>query len=160
MNLKEYWADHHINDVAIAFLRAFTGLALLAKGVYFMFNTHVFYSYTSNSVPLPDFMLYHFVVFAHVVGGFCLFLGLMTKLVAAINVPVILGAIIFVHSKEGLFTSGQGLELTVMLLFVLSAIALTGSKFLSIDGAIEKLNEEQMKQELKEHKKQAGPHAA
>lgn len=142
--MQSFWKGYNTNEKAIGALRIFTGGALFVKGFDFMMNMHELYDLTAQALPYSYFLIAHLIVFAHVVGGACLCVGLLTRISAACNIPIIFGAIVFVHAKEGLFGETQGLELTVMLLVVLSVLASTGSRFLSMDTLInnnyEKLN--------------------
>ena len=128
-----YFKDYDSNEIALGFLRVFAGGALLIKGIDFMINMHGLYDLTAQTLPFSNFMISHYIVGAHVIGGFFLMIGLLTRISALVNIPVILGAILFVHAGEGLFSSTQGLELTVMLLVVLSALSISKIRFLSVD---------------------------
>ena len=74
-----------------------------------------------------------FVMGAHVIGGICLVLGFATRFAAGANMIVLFGAILFVHSSEGLFTSNQGLELSLLVLLTLSLVFWRGSGKFSFD---------------------------
>ena len=112
--MREYLESFNSNDIALGLLRVFIGAALLLKGLNFMFNMHELYDLTAQTLPFSSLMIAHYIVFAHVIGGFCLMIGLLTRTAALSNLPVILGAIFFVHAQEGLFSSGHGLELTII----------------------------------------------
>ena len=144
--MKDYTENYDLNEIALGILRIFTGAALLIKGMSFMINMHELYDLTAQTLPFSNFMIAHYIVGAHVVGGFFLMIGLLTRISAICNIPIILGAILFVHAKEGLFSSTQGLELTVMLLVVLSVVSISKSKFISVDGLIDQHLEKQKKQ--------------
>jgi uncharacterized membrane protein YphA (DoxX/SURF4 family) len=73
------------------------------------------------------------VVFVHIVGGFALCLGLGTRVAAVLNIPVLLGAVIFIHSSEGLFSATQGMELSLFVLFALCLVAWNGGGKISLD---------------------------
>lgn len=134
--MKDYRDNYDLNEIALGVLRIFTGGALFIKGVNFMINMHELYDLTAQALPFSNFMIAHLIVAAHVVGGFCLMIGLLTRTSAISNIPIILGAILFVHAQEGLFSPTQGLELTVMLLVVLSVIGIAGSRFMSVDTLV------------------------
>jgi putative oxidoreductase len=57
-------------------------------------------------VPFGGAALAEIVAVAHVAGGLLLTFGLLTRLGAAIQIPSVAGAVLFVHLKEGLLTSG------------------------------------------------------
>jgi uncharacterized membrane protein YphA (DoxX/SURF4 family) len=52
---------------------------------------------------------------------------------AAIQLPVLLGAVLFVHAKEGLFTPHMTLELTILLTALLAMFTASGGGRLSAD---------------------------
>jgi uncharacterized membrane protein YphA (DoxX/SURF4 family) len=90
-------------------------------------------------VPLA---LSQYVVAAHLCGGILLALGLGTRLAAAVQIPPLLGAVLFVHIGEGLLTAGQSLEFAALVLAMLSAFAVFGSGRLSLDSWLAKRNAE------------------
>ncbi len=81
-----------------------------------------------------NFWMYSYITVVHCVGGFLLTIGLFTRLAALIQIPILLGAVFFVHLSKGFLASGQSLELSVMVLFLLSVFFLFGSGELSVDS--------------------------
>ena len=121
-------------DVLLDFVRIYLGVALVAKGVAFFHNMSSFIElmpYKPDAAPAV--LLAHYVIMAHVIGGLLLALGLMTRVAAAAQLPVLLGAVIFVHWNEGLFQPAQNLELVLLVLFLLVVITLAGAGRLSLD---------------------------
>jgi uncharacterized membrane protein YphA (DoxX/SURF4 family) len=59
--------------------------------------------------------------------------GILTRLGALIQIPNLVGAVLFVHMREGLFTEGQTLEFSLLVLFLLTLISVVGAGRLSID---------------------------
>jgi uncharacterized membrane protein YphA (DoxX/SURF4 family) len=88
----------------------------------------------AGGVGLMEDAVAWFVVFAHVIGGFCLAIGFATRLAAALNGAVLLGAIMFVHSAEGLFAATQGLQLSLFGLVALLLLIWSGSGKYSVDN--------------------------
>ena len=85
----------------------------------------------------------HYVISAHLVGGLLLTFGLLTRVAAAIQIPVLLGALGLVHSHESLFSITQNIELTSLVLFLLILYSIVGSGNISLDYHI--LNDSQNK---------------
>lgn len=115
-------------DMGLLALRVALGVVLLAHSVYLKLvvftlpGTAQFFS----SIGLPAFLAY--VVFAvEAIGGVALILGIKTRLVALITVPVLLGAT-WAHLPAGwLFTNqGGGWEYPLFLSAVALAIAGVG----------------------------------
>jgi uncharacterized membrane protein YphA (DoxX/SURF4 family) len=58
-------------------------------------------------VPFPEIATWYLIL-AHGLGGICLTLGLFTCWAALANVPVMLGALLFVHLKSGFWADKGG----------------------------------------------------
>lgn len=113
-------------------LRIYLGIALAIKGVYFLVNMHELEN-LSGSFGNLQLLAGWYVVFAHAVGGTAIALGLATRISAIINIPVLLGAIFFVHGAEGLFAASQGLEFTIFVLVSLILLVWNGAGSFSLD---------------------------
>jgi len=129
-------------------MRIFVGLLLIYKGGEFVANYDDFLSRVQLTVPFSDFIVTYFVIIAHFLGGLTMALGIRARIGAILNIPVLCGAILFVHSREGLFTIGQGMELAVITLFALVIVLWHGSGNISLDAVFSyanKADEEQLK---------------
>ncbi|HEY7205080.1 MAG TPA: DoxX family protein [Methylomirabilota bacterium] len=84
-----------------------------------------------NGIPFPEIATWYLIL-AHGLGGICLVLGLFTRWAALANVPVMLGAIVFVHLKSGFWVHQGGYEYALVLLLVSLALAMTGGGALSL----------------------------
>ena len=56
-------------------------------------------------IPLPEVAAWY-TILAHGLGGLMMILGLWTRWAALANLPVMLGALVFVHLKQGYFLKG------------------------------------------------------
>jgi putative oxidoreductase len=79
-------------------------------------------------VPLPEIGAWYLIV-AHGLGGILLILGIMVRWAALANIPIMAGALWFVHLKQGFFVlSGKsGFEYVFVLLGATIAQALLGA---------------------------------
>ena len=116
----------------VELLRVYLGVALALKGIYFVMNMQEIES-IAGSIGHFENVVAWYVVFVHIVGGFALCLGLGTRVAAALNISVLLGAVIFIHSSEGLFSVTQGMELSLFVLFALCLVAWKGAGKISLD---------------------------
>ena len=123
-------------SLSIELLRIYFGLALFMKGIYFIMNMKEIFSMISYQFPYIDFLLAHYVVLAHIVGGICLALGLFTRIAALANIPVVVSAMVFVQAKNGVLSTGSEFELVVMVLMLLLFFAWQGSGIFSVDNYI------------------------
>jgi putative oxidoreductase len=76
----------------------------------------------------------HFIAVVHLCGGIMLALGLATRLAAALQVPILFGAVFFIHSQGGLLNVGQSLEFSSLVLALLLVYLTFGSGQLSVDA--------------------------
>ena len=127
------WVETH-RDVCFDILRIYLGFGLMVKGALFASNPELLSSmWEGNRMLAIPAMLAHYVVAAHLCGGFLMAIGLLTRTAAAVQIPVLLDAVFFVHSDEGLFTREQNLEFTVLVLFLLVLVAVHGAGRWSVD---------------------------
>jgi len=149
-----------MKDKIMSSLRVLLGLALIYKGVYFIINMKEIFELVSYRFPYFEFVISHFVVFAHMAGGTCIALGLFTRFAAMVNIPVLLGAIFFVSAKFGFYSGGQEIGWAIAYLIPLIVFSWYGSGPYSADNYLDQRKEQ--KNEIKllekmddEHKKSA-----
>jgi uncharacterized membrane protein YphA (DoxX/SURF4 family) len=137
---KAWWQDP---SVGLDLIRIYLGVGLMVRGALFISRPEVLLDFLKRShswfVPLA---LSQYVVAAHLCGGILLALGLGTRLAAAVQIPPLLGAVLFVHIGEGLLTAGQSLEFATLVLAMLAAFSVFGSGRLSLDSWLAKRNAE------------------
>jgi uncharacterized membrane protein YphA (DoxX/SURF4 family) len=120
------------HDAGWSLLRVYLGLALFVKGLVYLADL----SHLREVMVAADFRfpgLAEPVALAHMMGGILLAFGLWTRFAAAIQVPAVAGAALFVHLKTGLFTEAQTLEFALLVLVLLSLFVLGGAGPLSVD---------------------------
>ena len=117
----EGWGNSH-RPGWLDLFRIVLGAFITFKGIEFMMNfdqleraaENVTLAFTSASAA-------HYVVFAHVLGGPLIAVGLYTRIMCAIQIPVLIGAIVFVNYPKGFLSVGNHMELEVSIA-VLAAI--------------------------------------
>ncbi len=62
---------------------------------------------TAKGIPFPEIATWYLIV-AHGLGGICLVLGVLVRWAALVNIPVMAGAVFFVHLKQGFFMGKDG----------------------------------------------------
>ncbi|MDC0036740.1 DoxX family membrane protein [bacterium] len=123
--------------LALDIIRIYLGLGLFLKGVVFILNPEQLRVFLDVfPYPYTIILISHYVAIAHLAGGLLLCLGLLTRLSALIQLPVLLGAILLVHLKEGLFVGGE-LEFTMLVFVLLCVFFFFGSGKLSVDDYLE-----------------------
>jgi uncharacterized membrane protein YphA (DoxX/SURF4 family) len=137
---KAWWRDP---SVGLDLIRIYLGVGLLVRGALFISRPDILVEFLkrTNSWFIP-LAAAQYVVAAHLCGGILLALGLGTRVAAAVQIPPLLGAVLFVHIGEGLLTAGQSLEFAALVLVMLVAFSVFGSGHLSLDAWLAKRNAE------------------
>lgn len=73
------------------------------------------------------------ITYVNLLGGFLIAVGLRTRIAAAAQIPIIIGAIIFVNMKAGMSLSNMELILSIIVLLLLVVFIIKGSGVLSAD---------------------------
>lgn len=124
-------------EIAIEALRIYLGITLLIKGLKFMFDPEQAAQYMDmGNLPFFGFLSIHVVAVVHIAGGILLAIGLISRIAALIQVPILLGAVLFVHLQQGMFTHGQDLEYSILVLLLLLVFTVYGGGSLSIDHVL------------------------
>lgn len=123
MNLiqrMEFWGDQH-HPKWVDLIRIALGIFLMLKGAEFYSNSNSLIGMINNNIKFSYFMLVivqHYVIFAHIFGGFLLAAGLLTRIACLIQIPILLGAMIFVNWQLLDYFSLFFLSLIILLLLL------------------------------------------
>jgi uncharacterized membrane protein YphA (DoxX/SURF4 family) len=133
----EHWGEaHHPRYMDI--IRIALGIFLIIKGVEFAQNSSSLSALMSRQLPFSGLLLLllsHYIIFAHIVGGFLLAVGLLTRVACIAQIPVLLGALFFVDwDVMGHFS---GFFVTLLILLLLVWFLIIGSGPWSLDRAFE-----------------------
>ena len=79
----------------------------------------------------------HYVVFAHLMGGILLAPGTLTRLACLMQIPVLLGAIIFINTSSGFWRPFSELGLSILVLALLIYFLIAGNGPWSVDKLLE-----------------------
>ena len=127
-------------NIPYALIRVFLGFALFIRGWIFIRDQEALMQLIVASGLdwfWPAFLV-HYITLAHLVGGVMLVVGLLTRAAAISQLPILVGAVFFVHLQEGLFATGQSLELAALVLFLLAVVSVFGSGELSMDAYLKR----------------------
>lgn len=127
-----------LTTVALTVLRVILGFLFAAHG-WQKFNDWTIAgtqaSFAKMGVPAADIMA-PAVAVLELAGGAALILGILTRVVAALLVLDMLGALFLVHAPAGVFAANGGYELVLLLAAAAFALALAGPGRLSVDRAL------------------------
>jgi putative oxidoreductase len=89
-----------------------TILRIMLGAIYIAHAYYVYFDVTPDSMatlintkvglPVGDSLVLY-VIIAHLLGGIMMVLGLFTRWAAFVNIPVMLGAVLFIHLGDGFF---------------------------------------------------------
>ena len=122
-------------DLALDVVRIYLGIALFVRGVLILTDSGAFLEGVGADLDqlfIPAAAMIY-VAIAHLFGGALLAIGLVTRIAAIVQLPILVGAVFFVHIQDGLLTAGQSLELAALVLFLLAVITVFGAGRLSAD---------------------------
>lgn len=121
----------------LTLLRVVLGIIILLKGISFfqdsakltaMLQTPGFDILNKNVTAIAFFITYF-----NLLGGVFLIVGLFTRWIAILQIPLIIGAIIFVNMADGIQFSNPELGLSILALVLLIVFLIKGSGTISAD---------------------------
>lgn len=120
------WARER-EEVVVDLVRFYLGIGLFARGVLFITEAQGVASLVDPSnFSLLSGVVVHYVTFAHLLGGLLLAAGLLTRLSALLQIPILAGALFLVHWQDGLLSVDQSLEFSALVLFLLVVVFIFG----------------------------------
>ena len=128
----ELWGDRH-HPKWLDIVRIALGIFLCYKGIDFLIHMSVLIGLMKNN-SFGEFsyvLAGQYVVFAHILGGILLVLGLFTRFACIIQIPILLGAVIFVDTNKDLLRPYSDLLLSILVLLLLIYFLIIGSGPLS-----------------------------
>lgn len=119
---------HGNRDKVLDLVRMYLGVGLFVRGVLFITTPEGI----GALVDLSDFSIATagvaaYVSFTHLLGGLMLAAGLLTRIAAVLQIPILTGAVFLVHLEGGLLTANQSLEFSALVLFLLVVVFLFGA---------------------------------
>ncbi|HEV3413123.1 MAG TPA: DoxX family membrane protein [Puia sp.] len=124
----EHWGDTHHPQWLDA-VRILLGVFLCYKGVDFLMNMSTMLDLLNNRMSFGSFtsmLMSNYIAFAHILGGILLILGVLTRFACLIQIPILLGAIIFLRTDLYKPFSAIVLPIIVLLLLILFLIVGNG----------------------------------
>jgi len=118
-------------------LRIVLGIILILKGISFfkdsakletMMQTPGLHIINNNASAFAFFITYF-----NILGGLFIIAGLFTRWIAMLQIPILVGAIIFVNSEAGMNFSNPDLIISIVVLILLFVFVIKGSGPISAD---------------------------
>src|SRR3954469_19052161 len=106
----EGWGNSH-RPGWLDIFRILLGLFITYKGFDFMADPNWLTAQVAGATEqFASASIAHYVIFAHVLGGPLIAVGLFTRVMCAIQLPILIGAIVVVIAQGG-FNAGNHMEL-------------------------------------------------
>ncbi len=131
----EEWGGSH-QPKWLVVLRAGLGLCLFIKGIQFIHNSILLEQLFAGNSMLQNFSWISTIIpMIHILGGAMILAGLFTRLACIVHIPILLGAVFFINSKQGFFSGGTDLPFSVIILLLLIFFLVEGAGPFSLDNA-------------------------
>jgi putative oxidoreductase len=128
------WDDKY--PFLFVLLRVALGMILTIQGVFFLTSIeplfHLIRNSSLNELNMNMFLAL-FVCWAHLLGGTFIVLGLLTRVSALVQIPILLGAIVFINLNSRQAFSFPELLLSVIVLILSVFFAMAGGGKYSMD---------------------------
>jgi putative oxidoreductase len=125
----EHWGERH-HPRWMDIVRIALGIFLCYKGVDFLNNMSDLISLMSSKTTFGDFtymLAGHYTVFAHILGGILLIVGVLTRFACIIQIPVLLGALFFLSSNRDMLRPYSEILVTIVVLLLLIYFLIAGN---------------------------------
>jgi uncharacterized membrane protein YphA (DoxX/SURF4 family) len=137
--IRDWGTTHHPRWLVI--VRVGLGLFLFAKGITFMHNTTLLDRLLYGSESLAENQMHWLpilITWANLLTGTLLIIGLWTRMMALLQLPILIGAIIFINAQRGGLAPESELVLAILTLLLVIFFLIEGSGPLSLDTYFEK----------------------
>ncbi|MBS1503561.1 MAG: DoxX family protein [Bacteroidetes bacterium] len=126
----ERWGDAH-HPKLLDLIRVTLGIFLLLKGLGFMDNTSSLKSMIENQPDLAFsaewlMAIVYYVIFVHLVGGAMIALGLFTRFSSLMQIPIVLGAIVFINFLQSPINTDMLSSVAALALLIVFAVIGSG----------------------------------
>ena len=127
--------EHPRHKTLILVLRVILGIIITFKGIVFINNFEYLDLLLRHSTfsAGTSFWIYY-IVFAHLLGGIFITVGLLTRAAILIQVPVLAGAVFFINPGEHGFSLNGEFAISLLVLCLLLYFLFKGPGEISMDN--------------------------
>lgn len=124
----------------VVILRVVLGICLIYKGIDFIIHFSQLEAYFAGSKTLQSLSwMVKILPWIHILGGALIVIGLLTRFMALIQIPIIVGAIVFVNMNAETVKMNQAeLPLSFLMLVLVIVFFIEGGGYLSLDNKLRK----------------------
>ncbi len=124
------WGESH-HPAWMDIIRVMLGAFLIYKGVDFLIHmgrlSHILGETGHDFGGFAYLLSGHYVVFAHILGGLALMLGMFTRAACLIQIPILIGAVFFVNNNPSLLQPYHEIIVSVVVLLLLIYFLIAGN---------------------------------
>jgi len=123
----------------VVILRVVLGVCLIYKGFDFIQHKDQLEAYFVQSKALKSLAwTINMLPWIHIIGGAMILVGLLTRLVSLIQIPIVLGAVVFVNMTEAAKVEQSELPFSFLMLVLVIVFFIEGGGYMSLDNYIRK----------------------
>lgn len=130
----EKWSSTH-HPWWLVFIRVILGGCLFVKGMAFLQDAQYLENVIASSSlsSSNNILLAQLITWIHLLGGTFIVIGFFTRIAILFQIPILLGAIIFVNAKLA-FSPGSELGFALLILLLLIVFFIEGGGPISLDS--------------------------
>lgn len=134
--IQRWSLTHHPRWLVV--LRVVLGVCLFFKGIFFLVNTSTLEELVKGSLVAnrTDWLVI-LITWSHLLGGFLILIGLMTRWAVVVQIPILMGAIIFINTQRDAFGAFE-LPFALLVLVLLIFFLVEGGGPISLDNFFSK----------------------
>lgn len=134
--LQQWSATHHPRWLVV--LRVALGLCLFFKGISFINNNAMLDQLLAGSIVSKKIDWLPLIIsWAHLLGGFLIIIGLLTRWAVLLQIPILIGAVFFINQQRGMFSFSE-LIFALVILALLLLFLVEGGGPISLDNYFKK----------------------
>ena len=135
--IEKWSTTHHPRWLVLP--RVALGICLFVKGISFISNTVSLDTLLAETnISLGTTWLPLAITWLHLLCGFLIIIGLLTRWAVLVMIPILVGAIIFVNAPRGLFAADSEFAFSLIVLLMLIFFFIEGGGPLSLDDFFKK----------------------
>jgi len=132
-SIHQWSVTHHPRWLVIP--RIILGALLCIKGIAFMSNATLLENLLSGSYFASNTHALQIIIGgANMLGGILIIIGLQTRLICMIQIPILIGAVVFINAQKGGFAPQSEMGLAILALLLTIVFLIEGSGPLSLDA--------------------------
>jgi uncharacterized membrane protein YphA (DoxX/SURF4 family) len=139
---QKSWSGKNIPHWVVI-VRIVLGVCLIYKGIDFLQHKDQLIAFFAETKSIKNAVwMIGILPWIHIIGGISIIIGLLTRFMCLIQVPIVLGAVILVNVRSGVTEGTKGgeseLPFSFLMLVLVIVFFIEGGGYLSLDNYIRK----------------------